>query len=118
MGGAVIGALQTMAKLVKGGQQFPFFWIRRQNFAQMPVKGQNFFNPLVTIAISGPSISTAADVADETGFKKDEQSMTISSRIALGISAAAVSLSLALAPAFAADDMKKDDGMKLSLIHI
>jgi pentapeptide MXKDX repeat protein len=78
----------------------------------MPVKGQNFFDPFVTIAISGPSISTAADVADETGFKKDEQSMTISSRIALGISAAAVSLSLALAPAFAADDMKKDDGMK------
>ena len=39
--------------------------------------------------------------------------MTISTRIALGISAAAVSLSLALAPAaFAQDAMKKDDGMK------
>ena len=37
--------------------------------------------------------------------------MTISTRLALGISAAALSLSLALAPAFA-DDMKKDDGMK------
>ena len=47
--------------------------------------------------------------------------MTISTRIALGISAAALSLSLALAPAaFAQDAMKKDDGMKkdLSLIHI
>jgi pentapeptide MXKDX repeat protein len=38
--------------------------------------------------------------------------MTISTRIALGISAAALSLSLALTPSFAADDMKKDDGMK------
>jgi pentapeptide MXKDX repeat protein len=39
--------------------------------------------------------------------------MTISTRIALGISAAALLLSLALAPvAFAQDAMKKDDGMK------
>ena len=47
--------------------------------------------------------------------------MTIRTRIALGISAAAISLSFALAPAFAMDDMKKDpmkketmskDGMK------
>jgi pentapeptide MXKDX repeat protein len=39
--------------------------------------------------------------------------MTISTRIVLGISAAAVSLSLALAPvAFAQDKMGKDDGMK------
>ena len=39
--------------------------------------------------------------------------MTIRTRVALGISAAALSLSLAFAPvAFAADDMKKDDGMK------
>ena len=39
--------------------------------------------------------------------------MTISTRIALGISAAALSLSLALAPAaFAQDKMGKDDGMK------
>ncbi len=37
--------------------------------------------------------------------------MTISTRIALGISAAALSFSLALAPAFAMDDTKKDDGM-------
>jgi len=38
--------------------------------------------------------------------------MTISTRVALGISAAALSFSLALAPvAFAQDAMKKDDGM-------
>lgn len=38
--------------------------------------------------------------------------MTISTRIALGISAAALSLGLALTPvAFAQDAMKKDDGM-------
>ena len=39
--------------------------------------------------------------------------MTISTRIALGVSAAALSLSLALAPAaFAQDSMKKDDMKK------
>jgi pentapeptide MXKDX repeat protein len=39
--------------------------------------------------------------------------MTISTRIALGISAAALSLSLVLAPAaFAQDKMGADDGMK------
>ena len=39
--------------------------------------------------------------------------MTINTRIALGISAVAVSFSLALAPAaFGQDSMKKDDGMK------
>jgi pentapeptide MXKDX repeat protein len=39
--------------------------------------------------------------------------MTISTRIALGVSAAFLSFSLALAPAaFAQDKMSKDDGMK------
>ena len=39
--------------------------------------------------------------------------MTISTRIALGVSAAVLSISLALAPAaFAQDKMSKDDGMK------
>jgi pentapeptide MXKDX repeat protein len=39
--------------------------------------------------------------------------MTIRSRIALGVTAAVVSLGLALAPAaFAQDKMSKDDGMK------
>jgi pentapeptide MXKDX repeat protein len=51
----------------------------------------------------------------ETGpdLPKGNSSMTISTRVALGISAAALSLSLALTPvAFAQDAMKKDDGMK------
>jgi pentapeptide MXKDX repeat protein len=44
---------------------------------------------------------------------KGRPTMTISTRVALGISAAALSLSLALAPvAFAQDKMSKDDGMK------
>ncbi len=38
--------------------------------------------------------------------------MNFSSRIALGVSAALVSLSLALAPSFAQDKMGKGDGMK------
>jgi pentapeptide MXKDX repeat protein len=39
--------------------------------------------------------------------------MSISTRIALGVSAAVLSLSLTLAPAaFAQDKMGKDDGMK------
>ena len=46
-------------------------------------------------------------------FRKDDQPMTISTRIALGVSAAALSLSLAIAPAaFAQDKMGKDEGMK------
>ena len=39
-------------------------------------------------------------------------SMTISTRIALGVSAATLSLGLALAPAFAMDNMKKDSMSK------
>ena len=38
--------------------------------------------------------------------------MNTRSRIALGVSAALVSLSLALAPSFAEDKMSKGDGMK------
>jgi hypothetical protein len=53
----------------------------------------------------------AASVAFEISLRMTP--MTISTRITLGISAAAVSLSLALAPvAVAQDAMKKDDGMK------
>jgi pentapeptide MXKDX repeat protein len=57
---------------------------------------------------------SAVLTATETGFYLLKGSpMTISTRIALGISAAALSLSLALTPvAFAQDSMKKDDGMK------
>ena len=43
--------------------------------------------------------------------------MTIGTRIALGVSAAVLSLSLALAPAaFAQDKMGKDDGMKKDMM--
>jgi pentapeptide MXKDX repeat protein len=46
-------------------------------------------------------------------FQREDHSMTISTRIALGVSAAVLSLSLAFAPAaFAQDKMGKDDGMK------
>jgi len=70
---------------------------------------QTFFNPEGNKTGSGTVPPTAAYVAIETGFKRDDQSMTISTRIALGISAAALSLSLALAPAaFAQDPMAQD----------
>jgi pentapeptide MXKDX repeat protein len=54
----------------------------------------------------------AASVAFKP-FQREDPTMTISTRIALGLSAAVVSLSLALAPAaFAQDKMGKNDGMK------
>jgi pentapeptide MXKDX repeat protein len=54
----------------------------------------------------------AAQVALETGSLKGMLTMIISTRVARGISAAALLLGLALAPAaFAQDSMKKDDGM-------
>jgi pentapeptide MXKDX repeat protein len=63
----------------------------------------------VTKVFSAPSPKPPS----KTGSLKGMLTMTISTRIALGISAAALSLSLALAPvAFAQDSMKKDDGMK------
>jgi pentapeptide MXKDX repeat protein len=59
----------------------------------------------------GSVLNIAASVAFET-VSKGRPTMTIRTRIALGVSAAAVSLSLALAPAaFAMDKMEKD-GMK------
>jgi len=46
-------------------------------------------------------------------LKKEDQPMTISTRISLGVSATFVALSIALAPAaFAQDKMGKEDGMK------
>ncbi len=45
-------------------------------------------------------------------FRRDQLSMTISTRIALGVSAAALSLSLALAPAAFAQDKMGSDSMK------
>jgi pentapeptide MXKDX repeat protein len=61
----------------------------------------------------GIVLKVAASAAFKTGFQRNDHQMTISTRIALGISAAALSLSLALAPAaFAQDKMGKDDAMK------
>jgi pentapeptide MXKDX repeat protein len=61
----------------------------------------------------GIVLKVATSVALKTGFQRDDHQMTISTRIAFGISAAALSLGLALAPAaFAQDKMGKDDGMK------
>ena len=51
---------------------------------------------------------TAANVASITVSNKDDHPMNFSSRIALGVSAALVSLSLALSPSFAEDKMGKD----------
>jgi pentapeptide MXKDX repeat protein len=60
----------------------------------------------------GTVLNVAASVAFNR-LQREDHPMTISTRIALGISAAALSLSLALAPAaFAQDKMGKDDGMK------
>jgi pentapeptide MXKDX repeat protein len=56
---------------------------------------------------------TAANVAfHPTVSNKDDHPMKVSSRIAFGVSAALVSLSLALSPSFAEDKMGKGDGMK------
>src|SRR6185437_7684980 len=63
----------------------------------------------------GSVVDRAADTAKPVfpGLTKGIPPMTINTRLALGISAAALSCSLALAPAaFAQDAMKKDDGMK------
>ena len=67
----------------------------------------------VTIRRAGSSGREAADVAFKNPSKKDDHPMTFRSRIALGVSAAVVSLGLALSPAaFAQDKMGKDDAMK------
>jgi pentapeptide MXKDX repeat protein len=59
-------------------------------------------------------VGNAADVAlNEPNPAQRNQAMTITTRFGLGVSAALVSLSLAVAPAaFAQDKMGKDDGMK------
>src|SRR5205823_13312798 len=60
----------------------------------------------------GTVLNIAASVAFET-VSKEDQPMTIRTRMTLGVSIAALSLSLALAPAaFAQDKMGKDDAMK------
>jgi pentapeptide MXKDX repeat protein len=77
----------------------------------LPKPLADFFPPSGNKRHGGSVVAIAASVAFKP-FQRD-QPMTISTRIALGVSAAVVSLSLALAPAaFAQDAMKKDDGMK------
>src|SRR5882724_11141098 len=77
-----------------------------------------FLASTVTIGTPGASDTKAASVAcknqlSKNQFSKGRPIMTIRTRVALGISAAALSLSLALAPAaFAQDKMSKDDAMK------
>jgi hypothetical protein len=76
----------------------------------MPVMQKFISNSSVTGAIAGSSLMVR-HVSRSKPVSKDDLPMTISTRVALGISAAALSLSLALAPAaFAQDAMKKDDG--------
>jgi hypothetical protein len=90
-----------------------FHFLRKSILNPLPVTEQNFFQSLGNKGDPGIVLHTAAYVALETSFKREDPPMTISPRIALGVSAAALSLSLALAPAaFAQDAMKKDDGMK------
>jgi pentapeptide MXKDX repeat protein len=62
----------------------------------------------------GIVVGKAADVAlIELNPTQRNQTMTITTRFGLGLSAALVALSLAVAPvAFAQDKMGKDDGMK------
>jgi pentapeptide MXKDX repeat protein len=54
----------------------------------------------------------AAEVASTNCLKQGRAPMNTCSRITLGVSAALVSFSLALAPAFAEDKMMKGDSMK------
>jgi pentapeptide MXKDX repeat protein len=79
----------------RGGRDHGIFWRCRGNNA------------------AGATVMGEAAQAAFNPVSEDDQPMTISSRIALGASAAFLSLSLALAPAaFAQDKMGKDDGMK------
>jgi pentapeptide MXKDX repeat protein len=113
--GERIGALQTVAKLLKPAGYFKIYDLvatrgpppaqrAGQNFSEC--RGNEGHGRIVDMLTAEPS----SPVFQSPNSKRN-LSMTISTRIALGISAAALSLSLALAPAFA-DDMKKDDGMK------
>jgi pentapeptide MXKDX repeat protein len=71
-----------------------------------------FFQFAGNKAAIGRVVTLATTVAPNP-VQQDQKTMTFSTRIALGISAAALSLSLVLAPAaFAQDKMGKDDGMK------
>jgi pentapeptide MXKDX repeat protein len=108
-----IGALQTVAKLVEAASYFVFCDTPGRSQRRMPCHMPKLFSMLAVTKVSpGPSLSWRPKSPSRTGFLKGTLTMTISTRIALGISAAALSLGLALAPAaFAQDAMKKDDGM-------
>src|SRR6266478_1222207 len=73
-----------------------------------PVLRQDFFNPAGNNRDPG-IVPTTGHMSLERPGKREDPSMTIRTRIALGVSAAALALSLALAPpAFAQDSMKLD----------
>jgi pentapeptide MXKDX repeat protein len=112
--GVHIGALQTVAKLLGPSAYFKFYERNSNASARMRVTAQNFFQCRVTKAGTAASLQwrPMSPINRFPGLPRRNPTMTINTRIALGLSAAALSLSLALAPAFAADDMKKDDGMK------
>jgi pentapeptide MXKDX repeat protein len=108
----IFGALQTVAKLLEAVGYFNFYDLKAIRSLRMPVTEQNFFQCRVTKAVAGASLGQRP--MPPIGFQSAKRilSMTISTRITLGISAAALSLGLAFAPAaFAQDAVKKDDGM-------
>jgi pentapeptide MXKDX repeat protein len=68
-----------------------------------------FFNPAGNNRDPGIVPTTGACAASENRFQKGRSSMTVSTRIVLGISADALWLTLAIAPAaFAQDPMSQD----------
>jgi pentapeptide MXKDX repeat protein len=78
-----------------------------------PLPEKRFFRAAGNKPHRGTVMNMAAQVAFEKPSQREDQPMTIRTRIALGFSAAVLSLGLALAPAaFAQDKMGKDDGMK------
>jgi pentapeptide MXKDX repeat protein len=81
--------------------------------SQIASKVGKIFQTARNKAGRGAVLNTSGISRFQTASRRDHQPMTISTRIALGVSAAVLSLSLALAPAaFAQDKMGKDDGMK------
>ena len=108
------GASQTVAKLLEVAVYFDFYDLKAIPTPSQACHGAEFFQCRGNEGGCWIVVMIAAYAAEHKRFSvyKRILSMTISTRIALGISAAALSLSLALAPAaFAQDAMKKDDGM-------
>jgi pentapeptide MXKDX repeat protein len=87
--------------------------VEPQKTFQMPVRRKRIFHATGNKRERRTVLKVAASVAFKKPPQRDDQPMTIRTRIALAASVAVVSLSLALAPAaFAQDKMGKDDGMK------